>query len=401
MAGKRRRANGTWEYVFKRAGVLEKPLYLTFDSEEEGDAVATNLDKLLARGIVPTQFLPSAGVRLLCDLVAAYERDAHPSAKDRGAFGPILRERGKTPLAAISAAWSDAWIDAMKREERLAPATIRARVGALARAIDWGRRKELMALPENPLRTLPEGYAQYTALDASLAGGGRRDVERDRRLEPGEHERILAVLAGGELARKYKPLQLPEPDAMRVLYVLAVESAMRLREMYTLEPRQVDLARRTVFLEKTKNGDKRQVPLSSVALAALRERLEAGAGAPRVFPWWDGDASPRSLVRTSDYLSKLYAGVFEQAGAQGLRFHDLRHEAVCRLFERTTLSAATPSLAGPTPRSFRGSPRRSSAASRARSTRPASTSSRRPPMQSCPMCSALPSRTTRGAAMEP
>ena len=338
MAGKRKRANGTWEYVFKRAGVLEKPLYLTFDSESEGDAVAANLDKLLARGIVPTQFLPTASVRVLSDLISAYERDAHPSMKDRGAFGPILRQHGCMPLAAVSASWSDAWIDAMKREERLAPTTIRSRVGSLARALDWGRRKELLALPENPLRTLPDGYSQYTALDANLAGGARYDVERDRRLEPGEHECIMAVFAAGELKRRYRPLVLPHPDAMRVLYVLAVESAMRLREMYTLEPQQVDLARRTVFLEKTKNGDKRQVPLSSVALAALRERLEAGAGAPRVFPWWDGNTSHRALVRMSDYLSKLYVGVFEQAGAAGLRFHDLRHEAVCRLFERTTLS---------------------------------------------------------------
>jgi len=36
MAGKRLRQNGTWEYVFKRKGVLDGPIYFTFDSEEEG-----------------------------------------------------------------------------------------------------------------------------------------------------------------------------------------------------------------------------------------------------------------------------------------------------------------------------------------------------------------------------
>lgn len=57
--------------------------------------------------------------------------------------------------------------------------------------------------------------------------------------------------------------------AWKLLFTLAVETAMRLREMYTLSVSQVDLDKKTIFLDKTKNGDKRQVPLSSVALAAL------------------------------------------------------------------------------------------------------------------------------------
>ena len=41
---------------------------------------------------------------------------------------------------------------------------------------------------------------------------------------------------------------------------------------------------------------------------------------------------------TSDYLSKLFIDIFAQAGAVDLKFHDCRHEATSRLFERTTLS---------------------------------------------------------------
>ena len=43
MSGKKQFDNGTWQYVFKRAGVLKKPLYLTFESEKEGDAYAAKL----------------------------------------------------------------------------------------------------------------------------------------------------------------------------------------------------------------------------------------------------------------------------------------------------------------------------------------------------------------------
>ena len=56
---------------------------------------------------------------------------------------------------------------------------------------------------------------------------------------------------------------------MTLLTTLALETAMRMREMYTVEKEQIDLPRRTVFLDRTKNGSKRQVPLSSVAVEIL------------------------------------------------------------------------------------------------------------------------------------
>jgi len=45
---------------------------------------------------------------------------------------------------------------------------------------------------------------------------------------------------------------------------------MRLREMYTLTTDQIAIPRRTIFLDKTKNGDKRQVPLTSTAIKIIQ-----------------------------------------------------------------------------------------------------------------------------------
>jgi integrase len=339
VAGKRKRANG-WEYVFKRAGVLDKPIYMTFADEAEGDRFAARLDALLARGIVPTEFQAQDKPLVLRQLIGLYERDAHPSDKDKSALGTILESRGGDALTALNVAWVDEWITEMKRLDKLAPATIRAKVGALARCTDWGIRKGYLVMPDHPLHTLPEGYAQYTKTDETMAGVKRQDVERDRRLELEEFDRIMAVIDGGVLARSQRPLRLDPVAAHRLLFVLAVESAMRLREMYTLTLDQIDLSRRTVFLDKTKNGDKRQVPLSSVAHTALRDYLADNPGGfdGRLFPWWSGDGGAKALAAMSDFLSKRFADIFEQAGAHGLRFHDLRHEATCRLFERTQLT---------------------------------------------------------------
>ncbi len=330
-------------FIFKRAGVLEKPLYFTFDTEAEGDAFAANLDKLLDRGIVPTQFLPAAPVRRLTDLIAEYERDAHPSPKDRGALGTITRSLGDTRLADINASWVDAWVSRMKRVDKVAPATIRAKVGALARCCDWGIRLKKIELPDHPFRTLPNGYSQYTALDATIAGRRRVDVERDRRLEKGEHEAVLAVLAAGVLPRRQRPLVLEHVPALRFMFVLAQDSAMRLREMYTLTLGQVDSGRRTVFLDKTKNGDKRQVPMSSTVVAELDVYMRArsipeGHPPDALFPWWAGSTDRDDLHRLSDRLSSLWVSIFEAAGCKDLGIHDLRHTAVCQMYERTALS---------------------------------------------------------------
>jgi integrase len=342
VASKRFR-NNVWEYVIKRAGVLDKPRYFTFDSEEEGDAFCAHLEAFLDKGIVAPE-LQSATKRVttLNQLARDYELQAHPSTKDRLILDTLCKTKGNTRLVNLNVAWVDSWISSMKRIDQLSPATIRAKVGALARCTDWGLRQGHLLMPDHPFRSLPEGYAQYNKLDAAVAGKKKIDIERDRRLEGDEYENILALIEVGVLPRKYRPLTLQYKAALRCLMILAVASAMRLREMYTLTLGQVNLEKRTIFLEKTKNGDKRQVPLSTVALAALREYLAVRAipqGHPEdlLFPWWNGKESEHELRKATDKLSTLFVDIFEAAGAHGLKFHDLRHEAVSRLFENTAL----------------------------------------------------------------
>lgn len=342
MASKRKRGE-VWEFVFKRAGILDKPLYMTFATEAEGDTYAAKLEALLDRGIIPTEYQTVSRITNIESLARMYLRDAHVKPKDIDLLGTVCNAIGDTPLASMDAAWVDGWITDMKRIDKLAPATIRGKVGALARCTDWGIRKKLLLMPDHPLRTLPEGYAQYTKLDEALAGEKHEDVERDRRLEAGEYEKIMEVIDIGVLPRKQRPYALPDKLALKTMMVLALESAMRLREMYTLTLDQVDVKKRTAFLDKTKNGSKRQVPLSSRALAALDEYLPhrsipKGYRESVLFPWWDGRMDRKYLRDRSDFLSKLYIAIFRQAGCVDLKFHDLRHEATSRFFERTALS---------------------------------------------------------------
>lgn len=338
MATKRKRGP-SWEYIIRRKGVLPRPISLTFSSEAEGDAYVARVEAMLDRGIVPPEFEEKGQApKTLADAIRAYHKAVHVPATDGALLGVVLERYGAEKLTAISYAWTEAWVAGMKREHNLAPSTIRHYVGATARALDWLVRKSPGVLPHNPLRLLPKRYASYSGADeAGLDAGAevRVDQSRDRRIKPGEEAAIRRILCGEKPEGRQRPLALRHGDALALLFDLALETAMRMRETFTLTVDQIDLAKKTIFLDKTKNGDKRQVPLSSVALEKLGGYLLVVEG-ERLFPWWDG--RPEKLKDVTAGLSQQFARVFDAAGCPDLRFHDLRHEATSRLFERTNLS---------------------------------------------------------------
>ncbi|MBA5687209.1 site-specific integrase [Rugamonas apoptosis] len=336
MASIKKTPTGTFQICVKNK-LLPKTLWATFDSLEQADAYARQLEGLLAQGIVPAALLerttPSREVWTISRCIAEYQRyNVVPVSEIK------LLDTVRSSLATLSTGylnydWAEGWIRSMKRELNLAPSTIRHRHGALARCFDWMVRKHPEIMAQNPLRLLKRGFAAYTPDDSAvLAAVGKSSKlaeERNRRLEPGEEPRILAVLS--------------QRAVERIFFVLALETAMRMRECYTLERAQVDLARRTIFLDRTKNGDSRQVPLSTPAVVALGEYMEAHdteirARSERLFPYWNGDHSERTLDVVTRDLSRVFHLVFEEAKVVGLHFHDLRHEATCRLYERTNLS---------------------------------------------------------------
>lgn len=342
MSTKRKRGS-TWHYTVRRSGVLPRPLYISFRDEAEGDEYVRRVEALLDRGIVPHEFAevraPSA---LLAPRIEDYLDTQHVAPDDAGLL--TLVQRGlpqKMPLASLTYRWADQWVTSMKREQNLAPSTIRKRVGALARCLDWMTRSGDM--PFNPLRSLPRGYASYTDADAEAvatidAGAAKGDTERDRRLEDGEEPAIRRILSGAKPEGRQRPLDLREREALVALFDTALETAMRLREMYTLHVYQVDLDRRTIFLDKTKNGDKRQVPISSTLMLVLAPYLQDRGRNEQVFPWWRGTFNRQPLRQITSQLSRQWSRIFSAAKCLDLHFHDLRHEATSRIYERTTLS---------------------------------------------------------------
>lgn len=356
MATKRQKGK-KWEYIVKRAKLLPKPVYLVFDSEEEGDAYVARLESLLDRGIVPSELVDGSTDKMiiLAELIKSYLTHNTIPASDVNILNYLYGEIGTTALTAITFSWAEKWIEKMKVEMNLAPSTIRHRVGALARCFDYASRKNVTPLISNPLRQLPKRYATYTERDKKLSKAfddthaAKRDESRERRLMPGEDERIRAVMNREKNPKRERPLEMKHQAAMELLYDLALESAMRMREMYTLELDQVQIPVCTIFLDRTKNGNQRQVPLSSVAVAKIEEYIVHVMNGTRgmegfqfdggrLFPWWDGDLNDDKLRKLTGVLSGRFRTIFDYAELNDFRFHDLRHEATSRFFERTKLS---------------------------------------------------------------
>ncbi len=102
----------------------------------------------------------------------------------------------------------------------------------------------------------------------------------------------------------------------------AIATGMRRGEILSLEWRNIDMAQRVATLPDTKNGEARQVPLSTAAIAAITP-LPRHISDGRVFWTW----------ARGDSFQAAWKRAFKLAGAPDLRFHDLRHEAVSRFFE--------------------------------------------------------------------
>lgn len=152
--------------------------------------------------------------------------------------------------------------------------------GRLARVLDWhikrvaGEGKQPLA---NPLRMLPKHYSTYNEyerqkLDASEDKCVKVDHERDRRLEPGEYERIVAVLCGAKREDRERPLELPEGDALLDLFTLIVHTGLRLREAYSLRAEDVRLPERTLHVARSKTGKARDVPIVPAIFEMLARR---------------------------------------------------------------------------------------------------------------------------------
>jgi integrase len=113
---------------------------------------------------------------------------------------------------------------------------------------------------------------------------------------------------------------------------IALYTGMRAGEIKSLTRRQVNLQKRTVYLSETKNGSARTVPLTKKAENIFHQALNNPVRPIDTDLIFYGEPG-RDGVRRPYEFQPAWHRTLKEVGIKGLRFHDLRHEAVSRLVE--------------------------------------------------------------------
>lgn len=139
-------------------------------------------------------------------------------------------------------------------------------------------------------------------------------------------------LTEGEEAKLFKACNQHSNPMLGWIVRIALHTGMRAGEIKSLSRDQVNLSKRTVLLSDTKNGSARMVPLTREATAVLREVLNHPIRPLDTNLIFWGEPGRDGKRRPYEFRPAWHRTI-KDAGIDGLRFHDLRHEAVSRLVE--------------------------------------------------------------------
>lgn len=317
MATIRKRGELSWEAQVRRQGFPSQTK--TFIYRQDAERWVRQVESEMDRGaFVPRSRSERATIG---SLLERYSLEVTPQKKNWKSEAEIIgRLRiafGAYSLAGLQPETITVYRDRLLKEGRAA-STVKHYLDTLSVVINHARSEWHFPLPENP---------------CAVVKRPRQPAGRDRRLMPGELRRLLR-----ECRRYRNPVLEP-------LVLLALETAARQGELFTLRWEDVDLSDATITLRDTKNGSTRGVPLSPAAVAVLKG-LRPGAGSnvallPRGKVFEANIAATRiAFIRALARARERYEAVCMRAGREAdprylsdLRFHDLRHEATSRLFE--------------------------------------------------------------------
>ncbi len=295
MATISKRGPYQWQAKIRKKGY--KPVSKTFSYRADAEIWARDLEAEMARGIyisrqeAETTTFSEAIDRFIEEYIL--QHIAHPIPEINRIRAIQKRPWGQRYLATFRGKDVADFIKERKKEG-VSGNTIRLDLALISKlfkvaASDWG-----MESLANPV--------EHVSKPKISAG-------RKRRLENNEEDKLLDACT----------------TIFRPVVLFALETAMRRSEIASLKWKDVNLKKRYAHLPKTKNQEARTVPLSPAAIKILKSLPKNIKG---------------SVFRmTAGAITQAMRKACKKAQIENLHFHDLRHEAISRLFENTDLDA--------------------------------------------------------------
>ncbi len=242
--------------------------------------------------------------KIVSDAFDKYSKEVSPSKKGARWERIRLKKLSRSNLANISLLQitADDLNDWIRESEITLSAGSIHREFHLISAVMEKARKKWKWIEKNPCR------------DADLPPAPQH---RDRRISDVEISKILNSLNYVEGQRPVTTRQ-----ELAVSFLFAIETAMRQGEIWNMTWDNVFLEHKYVHLPVTKNGTKRDVPLSSRAVELLKMFLPSN--------------NTKVFTCSQVAAGAMFRRVLKEKECRitDLKFHDTRHEALTRLARR-------------------------------------------------------------------
>ncbi|MHB1565219.1 MAG: tyrosine-type recombinase/integrase [Acidiferrobacter sp.] len=289
----RSKGRATWQAKIRRHGY--PPQSATFGTKTRAEAWARQIESEMDRGVFVSR--SEAEHTTLAQLINRYLQEITPQKRGARMEQSHLKIINEDPVARCTVAHiAGKELTAYKnrRLKCVSASTLNRELNILSHVFTVASQEWHIHLPwGNPVR---------------LVSRPRANDKRDRRLVGDDQARLMAA------ARSYGNGEI----ALAVTWAIA--TAMRRGEIAAMRWEHVDRKARVLLIPETKTGTPRRIPLSTAALTVLD-------GLPRRL---DGHV----FGVHSASISRAFAETCKAAGIEGLTFHDLRHEATSRLFEK-------------------------------------------------------------------
>ncbi len=294
MATITKRGPYQWQAKIRRRGYPTQTK--TFESKREAEAWVSVIESEMTRSIFVDR--SKAERETLGQVIQSYINNIAPEHKGGDAeisrLERFRREESKLcqyAMATLKVEDFENFRDRRLKDEKRSPGTVKRELGLLRCVIESARRR--LGLVENPVSEVRRPKVQDN---------------RIMRFQDGEEKALMEAL------------EACKNPWVKPAVILALETAMRRGELLSLRWENINLNERTAHLPDTKNGQARDVPLSPVALQTLKALPHSIDG--------------HVLGTSAEGIKNAFERARKRSGMEHFNFHDLRHEAISRLFEK-------------------------------------------------------------------
>jgi integrase len=287
-----RKKREKWCVEIRRS--FHKHISKTFISKQDAQRWARETERLIEIG--QYQDLSEANKTTLKQLLERYEREVSSKKRteaDKYLIRNIMQhDLVNKVLSHVSSSDIAEFRD--KRLETVSGSSVNRELSIISDCINRAITEWKCFISENPVK---------------VGLRCKENPQRTRRLLAGEYEKLM------NSCKKNRAFWCPIID-------FAIHSAMRRGELLSITWDMVDLDKKFITLppQITKTNKPRNVPLQPHAINILRSIPRSFKG--RVFP-----------IGIKNF-ERSWTAICKRAGIKGLRWHDLKREAVSRLFEK-------------------------------------------------------------------